>query len=505
MELREFQTQAIDDLTTAAHEGKRRLLLQAPTGAGKTVIASKIISHAASNNQPVLFLAHRRELVKQCSAKLHGFGVDCGMIMSGEFWDQSKMIQVASIASLHAWTIRKKSAGMPPAALVVIDEAHHFSSSKTWKDVLAAYPNALILGMTATPINRRGKGMGHFFDEMVRCPSIQELTDMGFLVPAKYYVPSLPDLQRIKVVAGDYVANQLEDRMDTPKLIGDILENWSRIAPTRQTLVFASGIKHSIHLAAAFNSIGIKAAHVDGFTASDVRDIIVKDFTDGKIQVLCNCAVFTEGTDIPSASCLVFARPTKSLLLYLQVSGRVLRTFPGKENAIVIDHSGVVYEHGPIAQDWDWKLDYGQGDVRQETRKGHVDKKNIACVKCKHVYWGMLACPECGHVPQVNGKEVETYAAYLQALDEIDHPKVDRRSWYLQFLGYAKKYGKKPGFAYYKFLDKFDNEKPPYSWKDLTPVDPGVEVLAWIKSRNIAWAKSRYRTTEQPQSMERNT
>lgn len=496
--LRPYQNDVIDDLTTAAANGAKSLLLVAPTGSGKTCIASKIVKHAADNGHFVLFLAHRRELVKQAMDKLSSFGVESTPILSGEFWDKSIKVAVASIQTLHSWVIRRRVEGLPPADLLIIDEAHHSNSSKTWREIIDAYPNALKLGMTATPCNRRGRGLGHFFDAMIKTPSIAQLTEQGYLVPVKYFCPSLPDLKGVKVTAGDYNEKQLEAKMDSPKLIGDVLENWTRIAPSRQTIVFASGIKHSLHLAESFKSIGIKAAHVDGFTASDVRDGILKDFSAGKIQVLCNCAVFTEGVDLPTASCLVFARPTKSLLLYLQVAGRVLRTCPGKTDCIIIDHAGVLYEHGPVAQDFAWKLDYGEGDVRQETRKGHVIKRDITCVQCKHVYWGVLACPECGAIPQVQGKSVETYPAYLEALDAIENPKEDRKSWYLQFLGYARERNKKDGFAFFKFQDKFPGEKPPYSWSYLEPIAPGLEVLAFIKIRNIAWAKSRYNTAKAP-------
>jgi len=497
--LREFQIEAIDELTTAAAvREKRRLLLQAPTGAGKTVIASRIISNAAAKGFSVLFLAHRRELVKQCVKKLQVFGVETGTIMSGDFWDQSHKIQVASIASLHSWSIRKKSAGLPPADLVIIDECHHLTSSKTWKEVLAAYPNALILGMTATPINRRGKGLGYFFDEMILCPSIAELTRMGFLVPAQYKVPSLPDLRGVKVLAGDYNEKQLEERMDVPKLIGDIVENWARFAPKRQTLVFASGVKHSIHLVEQFQAIGVKAAHIDGYTDAQERDEIVARYQSGEIQVLSNCGVFTEGTDLPETSCIVVARPTKSLLLYIQIIGRGLRTADGKTDCLILDHAGVVYEFGRIDQEWAWQLEYGQGDVREATRKGHVLKREITCVKCKTVYWGRLECPDCGAKPMVQGKEVATYPAYLQALDDIDNPKEDRKSWYLQFLGYAREKNKKDGFAFFKFCEKFPGEKPPYAWKNADPITPGFEVLAYIKSRNIAWARSKANPSNAP-------
>lgn len=490
MDLRPYQSEVIDGLTTEAANGSRRLLLVAPCGSGKTVIASKIISHATGNDQHVLFLAHKRELVHQTVSKLESFGVKCGIVMSGEPWDPTTLVNVASIQTLHSWVVRRKRANAPKADLVVIDEAHHLNSSKTWQDIVNMYPEAIVLGMTATPVNRRGKGLGYFFDAMTECPNIPALIEMGYLVKPRYYAPSIPDLKGLKVIAGDYSEKELEPRMDVPRLIGDICENWAKNCPDRQTLVFATGIKHSVHIVESFKALGVSAAHVDGGTPGEERDRIVREFGNGNIRVLSNCNVFTEGTDIPSASCLIFARPTKSLLLYLQVAGRIMRTFPGKNDAIILDHSGNVYEHGPVNQEWIWKLDYAKGDVSKSMKAAKKVKKEITCGNCKAVYYGKLECPECHWKPTIKGKDVATYAGYLQALDEIDRPKENEEVWYRQLLGYAIAYGKKPGLAYFKFLDKFGH-KPPWAWRNLEPMEPGTEVKSWIRSQNIRFAKSR--------------
>lgn len=491
--LRGYQSDVIDEITTAAAGGARRIILVAPTGSGKTCIASKIISHAVSTGHRVLFLAHRRELVSQASEKLTEICVDNSVLMSGEPYDPTLPVIVSSLQTLHAWAIRRRKVSLPKADLVIFDEVHHLFTSGTWQKILDAYPTAHILGLTATPINRRGEGMEHCADAMVKCPTIQELTDLGFLVPARYFCPTIPDLAKIRIQAGDYNAGQLEERMDQPNLIGDILENWSRICPNRKTLVFASGVKHSIHIAEGFRSIGIKAEHIDGNTPSVERDSIVRRFKDGDIQVLSNCSVFTEGFDCPEAAALVFARPTKSLLLYLQVAGRVLRPYPGKENCIIIDHAGVYYEHGPVSQDWPWKLEYGEqktisGEMKSKKKKERVD---ITCVKCKCVFQGRIDCPSCGERVAIKGKYVETYEAYLTELDAINNPApVDKMKYYLMLRGYAKSKGKNENAAYYQFLSKFGH-KPKWSWRSIPAIEPNYEVQSWIRSRNIAYAQAK--------------
>src|SRR3990167_6142323 len=289
--LRNYQVDAIDDITTEAADGNRRIVAVLPCGSGKTVIACKIIQNSVSNGQRVLFLAHRRELVWQTIEKLKSFGIEGSVLIPGEPYDPSALACVASIQTLHARAMRRKIMSMPRADLVICDEFAHAFSSGSWQKILAEYPKAFILGLTATPINRRGEGMGHCADAMVVGPSIQNLIDLGHLVKPKYFCPSLPDLQKIKIQAGDYVPGQLEKRMDNPKLIGDICENWARICPDRKTIVFASGIKHSIHIVESFRSIGVKAEHIDGDTLSEDRDKLIQRFRNGETQVVSNVGV----------------------------------------------------------------------------------------------------------------------------------------------------------------------------------------------------------------------
>lgn len=501
MELRDYQVQAIDDLTQAGVDGHRKFLLVCPTGAGKTIIASKIILHASGNGYPVLFLAHRRELIFQCADKLKSFGVDCGIILSQEPQEPHKKVQVASVQSYHVKVMRKRTLDKPPAELIIFDEAHHLMSSNTWMRILEEYPNALVLGMTATPINRRGSGMGHCFDAMIKCPSISELVGSGHLVSVRYFAPSIPDLNGVKIQAGDYSEPQLESRMDTPTLIGEVCENWSRICPDRKTIVFASGVKHSIHLAECFRNIGIKAEHLDGTTDKEIRDNIIARFKDGDLQVLVNCQVLTEGFDCPVASCLVLARPTKSLMLYLQMAGRGLRPWPGKQNLILIDHAGAVYEHGTLDQDFDWKMEYAGGTINEErvAKRKEQKKRQITCGQCKTVYEGRLKCPECGWQPQVRGKPVNTYEAYLQEIDRVENPPVDKRTFWNGLRGYAVKKNFKPGWAYFKYKEKF-GVGPSNAWRQDQPIEPTLEVMSWIKYLNIKWAKRRQ--SENPRKYE---
>lgn len=492
MILHDFQQKAIDDVTQAAANGHRRILLQSPTGSGKTVIAAQIIKHASSNGKKVLFLCHRREILRQTVDKLNKFGVDAGIILADVEADDNifSPVQVASIQTLYARAIRRNKIKLPEADMIIVDECAHMFSSNTWQEIIELYPTSYILGLTATPINRTGKGMAGLMDVLVVGPSIPDLIKGGFLTPIKHYAPTVPDLRGIKIQQGDYNEKQLEKKMDTPTLIGDILQNWSRVCPNRKTIVFASGIAHSVHLAKGFNEIGVKAAHLDGSTPKPERDKIVAKFDGGKIQVLCNCAVLTEGVDIPSASALIFARPTRSLMLYLQVAGRILRPYEGKLDAIILDHSGAIYEHGRVDQEWQWRLEYGEKASTIKTFMPKIPKesKSITCGNCKFVYCGRLVCPECGWKPEIAGKPVETLDAWLQEIGAIEKPKeiLSQAQWWRMFKSYALLKNYKIGWAYHKFHEKFGNW-PSSTYRNDSSLEPNLEVLAWIHNRKLEW------------------
>ena len=295
--LRGYQEEAISDLASAMRDSQR-VLLQMMVGSGKTVVASEIMRRAVEKGRKVLFLANRRELVRQCSSKLRAYGVPHGFIMAGEWGSPSSPVQVASIATLASRGLKRKSIEMPEADLLIHDEAHG-GVTPTMKKVFAAYPNARVLGLTATPARGDGKSLGLIYEDMVIGPSVNRLIAEGALVPCKYYAPSIPDLKKVRIVRGDYDESQLGSVMDKPALIGDIIDHWEKHSRDRKTIVFASSVSHSRNLAYQFNQRGIPAIHIDGTTRTDDRDIAIRDFDAGVYQVLVNCQVYIEGFDSP--------------------------------------------------------------------------------------------------------------------------------------------------------------------------------------------------------------
>ncbi|MDE2098429.1 MAG: DEAD/DEAH box helicase [Patescibacteria group bacterium] len=483
MELRPYQLELIDRLTEEAGKGHRRLLLQLFMGGGKTVIVSQIISHAAANGKHVLFLAHRRELVDQAAEKLEKFGIEPSIMRAGDPYDPTLPVIVASLPTLHSWVVRRKTERVPKADLVVFDEAHHVAS-KTWANIAALYPDAIILGMTATPQTKTGKGLAAHFDVLVKGPTVEELINDGYLVPVRYLAPSIPDLQGVKVVAGDYTEKDLARKLDKVELIGDVCQNWLKFASDRKTLVFGSGVQHSQHICARFNELGVRAAHIDGKTPAEERDRVLKDFKEGSLQVLSNCMVYTEGTDLPMASALILARPTKSQTLYFQMVGRALRTHSGKKDALILDHSGTVYDLGKIEWPVDWELTYNtETEKSKRLQKQRRVKRAITCQKCQTIYEHRPDCPTCGTIPEVKGAPVKTYDAYLQYLDGLEKPKgPPEKEWFLMLKKLGEIKGYNPGWCSWSYKEKFARWPGP-TWKSLPGIAPTKEVWAWVRAR----------------------
>ena len=499
MELRPYQLEAIETLRERVRQGHRRLLLQAPTGSGKTQIAAEVIRCANDKQSSTLFLAHRRELVFQAEAKLREFGVPAGVIMAGEYL-LARFCQVASTQTL--WRRYKRDGHLPPCDLLVLDECHR-ALSRTNLELIEAYPNARVLGLTATPIRTDGRGLGKVFDTMVRCPSMTRLQADGYLVPLRYFTPTKPDLEGLTVRAGDYVDSELADRMDKPVLVGDVVEHWGRLAEGRKSVVFAINVAHSRHLREQFVEAGVKAAHVDGTTDRDERDAIWEDLRRGGIQVVCNCDVATEGLDVPELSCVVLARPTKSIVKYLQCVGRVMRPHPesGKTEALVIDHAGIVHDHGFAEEFTDWSLEPGDGrpaNPTQERRKqsGAIP---IVCEKCFTTYKGKPRCPNCGHEHVVKGRGISHVDGELGEVQKTgglcdvaqhEYSREDKERWHCMLRGLAMKRGYADGWVFHTYRRKF-GVQPANGMRDLPAMEPNTEVLGFVRHLLIRYAKAK--------------
>ena len=363
------------------------------------MIASAIIGEARAKLRKVVMLTHRREIVAQTSAKLHGSKIFHGIVQSGIEARPLEPVQVGSIQTLYVRAIRTDKMELPPADLLVIDECHH-CRAETYRQIIEAYPDAVLLGLTATPCRGDGRGLGGIFETMIECPQVAELIAQKYLVPTKCFAPTKPDLLGVRIQRGDYVEAQLAERMDRPKLIGDVVTHWHKYGERRRTVAFAVNVQHSIHLRDEFLKAGVRAEHVDGSTPKAERDATLQRLAAGEIELVTNCMVLTEGWDCPEVSCVILARPTRHMGLFRQMIGRVLRPAPGKTDAVVIDHAGAVLEHGFVEDAVEWTLD---PDLRAKSAT-HV-------ARCAPSGAKVLECTQCGGL-RVGG-QVPNFSWYL--------------------------------------------------------------------------------------------
>jgi superfamily II DNA or RNA helicase len=495
MDLRYYQSNVCAQFENEIAQGARSILMVAPTGAGKTVIASAIIKGVSRR---ALLVAHRREIVNQSSTKLAAFGVPHGVIQAGDEHKLRPMsaVQVASIQTLHARAIRSASMPMPPADLLIIDEAHH-ACAPTYRAVLEQYPNAIVLGLTATPCRGDGRGLGGIFTTMIQCPQIPELIDNGYLVKTRVYAPVDPDLCGVQTRQGDYVESQLAERMDREKLVGDIVTHWLKFGEGRRTVAFACSVGHSIHICDEFVRAGIRAEHLDGATPLDERAAILARLESGQTRVVTNCMVLTEGFDMPDIGCCVLARPTKKMGLFRQMIGRVLRPADGKPDAIVLDHSGAVFRHG-LPEDYVvWTLDPDKHATAPEHQKRLSEKRHgglLECSQCSALRLGGKPCPACGFMPRRPAEFMATAAGELGLVQRgkarVHYDAAEKTRWHSMLAGVATERGYKPGWVAHKFKEKFGDWP---STRAINPIKPTPEVLSWVRSRNIAFAKAKQR------------
>jgi len=434
MKLREYQQKTIDMIREALRLGFRRILVTLPTGAGKSIIMGHIAKACIDKGNKVLALMHRRGLVGQLGNRFESCGVTSGTIMSGVESNLSNKVQIGTNQTFSRRRLFEKidpeTGGLfkpwqHPADVVLLDEGHR-SLSKSFQNTLEAYKDKVVLGFTATPVLSSGAGFCAYYEKLIQPVTVQELIDIGSLVPGVYYGLSAPDLENIKMVAGDYEKKTLGERVKDPKIIGDIVENWNRIAFGKKTLVFAVNVKHSKAIVYEFTRNGIAAEHLDAHSSDEKRDEIIKRFRVGEIQVLSNVGIFIEGTDIPEIECVCLARPTKSIGVYLQMIGRGARPFPGKENFIVLDHGKNINEHGFYEDPIEWTLAGKEISYKKPVPREKKEKYKMTCHVCSAIFTGNI-CPQCYTEVENYGKKIEAIGAELKRLKEDETKSTDKR------------------------------------------------------------------------------
>lgn len=408
--LRPYQTQLIDDAREALRT-HRSVLVQLPTGAGKTAIASWMLGRAAEKQRRSIFCVHRQEILDQAAATFDEFEIPYGIVTPGYAPNPFLPIQICSIDTLRSRIKRGKP--VPAAHMMVIDEGHH-AVAKSWQAVVAHYHAIPRLLLTATPERLDGKGLSDVADAMVCGPSVRWLIDHNFLSPYRAFAPSAPDMTPIHTERGDYKHDENEETMDKPAITGDAVSHYLKLARGKRGVAFCVSIKHSEHVAAQFNAAGVPARHFDGTTDRSERRRVIEDFRSGAIQVLTNVDLVSEGFNLPAMEVSMMLRPTKSLALVLQQIGRSLRTAPGKEYALILDHAGNLSRHGLPDDEREWSL-LGRKERKKKEGEEPIVLKN--CPVCYHCHRPANVCPACGFVYVVVGREVDHREGDLVEID----------------------------------------------------------------------------------------
>lgn len=448
--LRPYQETAVEAVRAAFRNGARAPLLVAPTGAGKTVMFSYIAAHSASKGRRVLILVHRRELIRQSSRKLTETGVPHGIIAPGNTPTRDA-VQVASVQ-----TLARRLGRNDGPDLIVIDEAHHAVAGQ-WGAIVAAYPDAKLLGVTATPERLDGRGLGisagGCFDSLVMGPTVAELIAGGFLTPTRIFAPSeMPDLSGIRTRCGDYETSALADVMSKPQIVGDAVAHYAKHTPGQPAIVFSPSVAHAEAMAAAFRAAGWRAVAASGQTEERQRDAAIAGLGTGAVQVLCSCDLISEGLDVPVVGAVILMRPTKSLALFLQQVGRGLRPAPGKTHLTVLDHAGNTLRHGPPEMPREWSLNGRPKKERENTPPARQ------CPECYAVHAPAPVCPECGFVYPVTRRaiahvdgELADVTAEMAAKwgKHIPLSHVLRNARDEDLAAIAKARGYKPGWVFY--------------------------------------------------------
>jgi superfamily II DNA or RNA helicase len=479
--LRPYQTADIERLRDAFRGGARAPLYQLSTGGGKTVVFAHVIKGAVAKGTRTLVLAHRRELIRQASAKLTDLGVAHGIVAAGQDRDHDAQVIVASIQ-----TVARRLDLLPTFGLIVIDEAHH-AVATTWTKLLAAQPDARLLGVTATPARLDGKGLGKHcgghFDAIVSGPSMQELVDGGFLAPTKVFIPSATiDTTGLKTIAGDYDEGQLEGRAQN--VTGDAVEEFKKLPEGTTAMVFCVTVKHATDVARAFQDAGYRAQAVHGGMPKDERDAAIQGLSDGRTQVLTSCEIISEGLDVPSVGCVILLRPTKSLTMCLQQIGRGMRPKVGGGHLTVLDHARNCCEHGLPTEPRDWSLDGVDKKPGKVVKPAPWDciacgvlnpaqrptcsncgaLKPWLCNQCgQRNHADRRSCSQCGALRPQPRKILEMDGAPMKELVVDQFAYITRMS-YRQLLrakrteeelqAYARSHGYKPGWVWWKMKEQ---------------------------------------------------
>ena len=442
-QLRPYQLEAVTKIREGIRTHKR-VLYSLPTGGGKTTIIADIVEKATAKGSRVLILVHRLELCEQVRSRLRQFNIETGIIVGGRIKNLQIPIQVATV---QTFSRRVKMEHYRKFDLIIIDEAHR-SASDGYLSILRRF-DVPVIGFTATPYRTDSRTLREVFNHLITGVTVAQMIKQGYLVPTVVYAEKI-DLSGVEIKRGDYDEKQLMERMDQGKIYDGVINKYRRYS-NGTAICFCINKQHAENTAQAFNSAGIPAGFIYSGLSDTERIKALKDFQSGKIKVLCNVFILTEGYDLPRIDTVILNRATQSRIAWRQMIGRGLRPYPGKENCKVIDMGNNTAVHGFVEEDDEITLKLA-GETKAEKKKRIEEAQTKDCLKCgAAVSSRVLLCPFCGYdftVEKVLG-EVE-FAQYSY----FDRPKVSEVWGDIpteMLLEYADSKRTKTGKKYSKF------------------------------------------------------
>lgn len=412
---------------------------------------AEIARRTTKNNNRVMFLIHRKEVLDQAVKTFKEQGVKMNLTTMG-------MVQ----------TLTRRVNRLPIPSVILVDEAHH-ALAKSYQRILNKFPKAIVLLFTATPHRTGRMQLDQIADDIIVGQSIHELTNKGFLAPFRYFQPPNDFNRNLlkRSSTGDFTNESMQEAMST-KIFGHIVKQYKRIASGMQAVVYTYSIDSAVEIARKFNSEGISAIEVDGTTSKEKRDVAVRKFREQEIKILVNVNLFTEGVDLPNVDCVIMARPTASLSLYLQFSMRCLNPRPGK-TAIIIDHANNFKTFGYPDDDRDWKQAIKSG---KQKSKSLLTDPGLSIITCDYCFAVVKAsevkdgkCPICGKPIKVHEAKPVSDVDLIEAskerqntireivkndlLKSVANKSVSELHSLRELQAYAKLHSYKPGWAWF--------------------------------------------------------
>ncbi len=465
IKLRNYQEQLVQKIRAEIKNGHTKVLLQLPTGGGKTVIFTYIAKNAMERGNKVLVITDRQELQGQGARTFKELGVEPMLLTA-----QTKRLTDAGIYIAMSETIKRRIENpdyldfVRSFDIVIVDEVHKQSFDRIYKYLT---DSQFLLGVTATPYRLAPMTpLAEHFTSIIQGNQINELIQLGYLSDVTHYGVSIPEVDKIKLKGGEFDPKQTEQLYGEKRIYTGVIDNLNRISPSGKVLLFSATVAGSQKITHELNAAGIRAMHLDGETPKETRRQILADFKEGKFRVLCNVGVLTTGYDEASIDTVVLYRPTQSLPLFLQMCGRGSRIADGKKHFKILDFGENVKRHGYWDENRTWTL-----DLAKKPKKKGLDQTKI-CPSCGAIIKsGFRECPECGYkfltmknkkgievkveLVELTNKQIEVGNWSVAELEQIRKAKGYAQGWLLRKLGsytrfqeYAELMGYAPGWVY---------------------------------------------------------